>query len=123
MIKTGDEVFVVVPAQEGKYLEKITAKIQNSGKIEKNQQVNIWLANFPDWEYGIINGKIEYIAAIPNKEDNLIINVVLPNVLQTSYQKNITFKQEMTGTADIITQDLRLNDRILFQFRNMVNRN
>lgn len=122
MIATGDEVFVVVPAQKGKYLGKITAKAQNSGKIEKNQQVNIRLANFPDIEYGIINGKIEHIAATPNKEGNLIIDVVLPYGLQTSYQKNIPFKQEMTGTADIITQDLRLIDRILFQFRSMVSR-
>jgi hypothetical protein len=47
----------------------------------------------------------------------LLIDVSLPNGLQTSYKKQIVFQQEMTGTADIVTEDLRLIERLLYQFR------
>lgn len=36
--------------------------------------------------------------------------------------KNIEFQQEMTGTADIITEDLRLIERLLYQFRDVFKR-
>jgi len=42
--------------------------------------------------------------------------------LQTSYKKQINFQQEMTGTADIITEDLRLLERLLYQFRDIFRR-
>jgi mRNA-degrading endonuclease HigB of HigAB toxin-antitoxin module len=44
------------------------------------------------------------------------INVSLPNGLKTSYNKDLDFKAEMQGQADIITKDLRLIERIFNQF-------
>jgi hypothetical protein len=37
----------------------------------------------------------------------------------SSYDKKIPFQQEMRGSAEIITEDLRLIERILYQFRDM----
>ncbi len=51
------------------------------------------------------------IAVIPDKEGNYFINVSLPKKLITSYNKEIAFKQEMLGSAEIITEDLRLIER------------
>ena len=62
------------------------------------------------------------ISATPDKEGNLLIDVALPNGLDTSYEKKIIFQQEMTGTADIVTEDLRLIERLLYQFRDMFKR-
>ncbi|MDY0090155.1 MAG: hypothetical protein RBR78_07280 [Flavobacteriaceae bacterium] len=53
----------------------------------------------------------------------MLIDVILPNGLETSYKKEILFQQEMSGTADIITEDLRLIERLLYQFRDMFRRN
>ncbi len=53
---------------------------------------------------------------------NILNNVSLPQGLQTSYHKKIAFRQEMSGTADIITNDLRLTERILYQFRDIFKR-
>ena len=41
----------------------------------------------------------------------------------TSYNKDIEFKQEMRGAAEIITEDLRLIERFFYQFREVLNRN
>ena len=59
---------------------------------------------------------------IPTKEGVLLLDAKLTNGLQTSYKKQINFQQEMTGTADIITEDLRLLERLLYQFRDIFRR-
>ena len=121
-VVAGDQVFSVVPINEKVYVGKVKALAQNSGKIKKGQTVNIRLANFPDREYGIIKGIVNNISATPDKEGNLLIDVALPNGLDTSYEKEIIFQQEMTGTADIVTEDLRLIERLLYQFRDIFSR-
>ena len=121
-INAGDQVFTVVPTDSKNYIAKVKAPAQNSGKIKVNQNVNIRLANYPDREFGIIKGKIKSISLTPDKEGNLLIDVSLPNGIATSYDKKIIFHQEMSGTADIITEDLRLIERLLYQFRDIFRR-
>src|SRR5690606_20538249 len=122
-ISAGENTFVIVPQTKSDFVGKIKAPALNSGKINTGQQVNIRLANYPDREFGIIKGKIKSISLTPDKENNLLIDVTLPNGLETSYKKEIIFQQEMSGTADIITEDLRLIERLLYQFRDMFSRN
>lgn len=116
-VNAGDNVFVIIPTYESGYVGKVKAPVQNSGKIKVDQTVNIRLANYPDREFGIIKGNIKAISLMPDKDGNLLINVSLPKDLETSYKKKIIFQQEMQGTADIVTEDLRLIERILYQFR------
>jgi multidrug resistance efflux pump len=121
-VNAGDNVFTVIPTKQTVFIGKVKAPALNSGKIKVGQDVNIRLANYPDREFGIIKGKIQAISLTPDKEGNLLINVSLPKGLQTSYKKQIVFQQEMSGTADIVTQDLRLIERLLYQFRDVFKR-
>ena len=121
-VEAGATIFVVIPSKENGYIGKVKAPAQNSGKIQIGQNVNIRLANYPDSEFGIIKGVIKAISLTPDKDGNLLINVSLPKGLETSYKKQIVFQQEMCGTADIVTEDLRLIERILYQFRAIFSR-
>ena len=121
-INTGENMFAIIPSTEKGYIGKVKAVAQNSGKLQIGQKVNIRLANYPDREFGVIEGKLKTISLTPDKEGNLLLNIELPNGLQTSYKKQINFQQEMTGTADIITEDLRLLERLLYQFRDVFRR-
>lgn len=121
-VSVGENVFSIVPLVENGYIGKVKALAQNSGKIKIGQVVNIRLMNFPDREYGILKGTVKAISLTPDKEGNLLIDVSLPNNLRTSYKKQIIFHQEMIGTADIVTNDLRLIERILYQFRDIFRR-
>lgn len=121
-VSSGDNVFSIIPTNENGYIGKVKAPAQNSGKIKVGQTVNIRLANYPDREFGIIKGFISAISLTPDKEGNLLINVSLPKSLETSYKKQIVFQQEMSGTADIVTEDLRLIERLLYQFRDIFKR-
>ena len=121
-INSGEQVFTIVPTDNKNYIGKVKAPAQNSGKIKVNQGVNIRLANFPDREFGIIKGKVKSISLTPDKEGNLLIDISLPNGIETSYDKKIIFQQEMSGRADVVTEDLRLIERLLYQFRDIFSR-
>ncbi len=116
-IEVGATVFGIIPSDKSNFIGKVKAPALNSGKIKIGQDVAIRLANYPDTEFGILKGKVKTISLTPDKDNNLLIAVLLPNGLETSYKKQITFQQEMTGNADIITEDLRLIERLLYQFR------
>jgi multidrug efflux pump subunit AcrA (membrane-fusion protein) len=121
-ITAGDNVFSVIPKLEKGYIGKLKAAALNSGKIKIGQQVNIRLANFPDREFGILKGEVKNISLVPDKDGNLLLDVELPKGLKTSYKKQIPFQQEMKGRAEIVTEDLRLIERLLYQFRDLSGR-
>ena len=121
-INAGDNVFSIIPKLEKGYIGKLKAPALNSGKIKIGQVVNIRLSNFPDREFGILKGKITNISLTPDSSGNLLIDVALSQKLETSYRKIIPFQQEMKGSAEIITEDLRLIERLLYQFRDVFRR-
>lgn len=116
-VAAGDLVFTIVPEENGGYVGKLKAPSQNSGKIKLGQIVHIRLENYPEDEFGVLNGKVDKIASIPNEEGLYLIDVSFPNPLITSYNKEIDFKQEMRGQAEIVTDDLRLIERFFYQFK------
>lgn len=118
-INTGDNVFSIIPDAKNGFIGKVKAPALNSGKIKVGQRVNIRLANYPDREFGVLKGEIKNISLVPDKDGNLLLDVALPNGLKTSYNKKVLFQQEMKGSAEIITEDLRLIERILYQFKSI----
>jgi len=122
-VSQGDLVFTIIPTNNNEFIAKLKAPLQNSGKIKIGQKVNIKLQNYPDTEFGMLTGKVKNISLIPDKDGFYLIDVSLPKKLNTSYNKEIVFKQEMRGIAEIITEDLRLIDRFFYQFRSVLKRN
>ena len=121
-VTAGENVFSIIPTDQKGYVGKAKAPAQNSGKIKIGQEVIIRLTNFPEREFGILKGKVTAISLTPDKDGNLLIDISLTQGLQTSYHKKIAFRQEMSATADIITNDLRLTEHILYQFRDIFKR-
>ncbi len=118
-VNTGDWVFTIVPTTHDAYLAKLKTPVQNSGKMELGQTVKISLANYPETEFGNLNGKVNHISAIASEDGFYTVDVILPQILITTYQKEIEFKPEMRGTAKIITEDLRLIERFFYQFKSI----
>jgi len=121
-VKNGDLVFVIIPNENSNYIAKLKAPSQNSGKIKIGQNVNIKLQNFPDSEFGILKGNVSNISLSPDINGFYLIDVKMPKSLITSYGKQINFQQEMRGTAEIITEDLRLLERFFYQFMDLLRR-
>lgn len=118
-INIGDFVFTIVPKNHSSYICKVKAPILNSGKVKIGQDVNIRLSGYPDNEYGVLRGTVMNISLVPNNEGFYLIDVQLPNKLVTTYNKELEFRQETQGIAEIITEDLRLINRVFYQFRDI----
>ncbi len=109
-VVSGDKVMTVIPKETSKILGKLTIPVSGSGKVKVGQRVNIKLVNYPFMEYGMIKGIIKSISLIPS-DNTYIAEVEFPDGLVTNYGKQLEFAQEMQGTAEIITEDMRLIER------------
>ncbi len=118
-VNQGDLVFTIIPKGDISFIGKIKAPAHNSGKIKVGQAVNIRLANYPYTEFGMLEGIIKSISLVPDKDGFYLIDVKLPKKLVTTYKKEIEFKQEMRGSVEIITEDLRLIERFFYQLKNI----
>ena len=112
-MNSGDLVFAIVPEQKTELIGKAMLPPERSGKVKTGQRVIIRFLNYPDQEFGIVNGRVAAISAVPNA-DRYVVEIVLPNGLYTNYRKELPFHPEMKAQADIVTDDLRLIERIFY---------
>jgi len=117
-----DLVFMVSTNDNPYYIAKLKTPKANSGKLKIGQLVNISLNDYPDYEFGVLRGHIKHISNVSDSKGTYIVDVELPKELKTSHNKQIDFKQEMQGKAAIITEDLRLLERLLYQFKTIFSR-
>ncbi len=121
-VTKGETVFSVVPENPGNYIGKIYLKMHKSGKVKEKQTVNIKLNGYPYMEYGMLQGIIRNKALVP-AGDYYLIEVELKNGLTTLYNRTLDFTQNMTGTAEIITDDRSLLEKMIYPFRYLITRN
>ena len=121
-LKEGELVFTVSPESVPYFLAKLRTPKTNAGKIKIGQKVNIKLNDYPDYEFGVLQGRVERISSVSNTDGTYVLDVRVSRDLKTTYGKHIDFKQDMQGTADIITEDLRLIERYFYQFRELFSR-
>lgn len=121
-VKSGEEVMTIVPDDEGSLVGKVSMTVRNSGKVQNSNKVLIRLQNYPYREFGMLIGTITNIALVP-KDNIYAIEVALDNGLNTTFNKTLEFRQEMQGSAEIITEDLRLIERMFYQLISFINLN
>jgi multidrug resistance efflux pump len=119
VVKTGTEVLTIVPENTQPPIGKLTMPLTNSGKVTTGQMAYIRLDNYPYQEYGLLQGTVTSVSRVP-REANYAVEVAVPAILRTSFGKNLEFRQEMQGTAEIVTEDLRLLERIFYQIRKLL---
>ena len=119
-VQEGDLLFTIIPMNNASFLAKLKAPPQNSGKIKIGQLVNIKLENYPSSEFGVLKGTISSVSLVPDQDGFYLIDASLSDKLITSYRKEIDFKQEMKANAEIVTDDLRLIERLFYQFTKVI---
>jgi HlyD family secretion protein len=115
-ITGGESVFTIIPESSGQLVGKAQLPIAGSGKVKPGQAVNARFLNFPDTEYGMVRGVVSNISVVPSG-DSYTLEVNFPDGLTTAYGKELPFHQEMHATAEIITEDLRLLERLFMPLK------
>ena len=115
-VATNQELFYVAPPSTG-YVGELRVPQQNAGKVRVGQQVLVRFAGFPYQEFGAVRGRITAIAGIALRDSVFLARVALPANLKTTYGKSVAYKTGMTASADIITADNRLLEKLFYQLR------
>ena len=117
-IEANKHIFSIIPEQE-KLIARAELPIRGSGKVKVGQLANIRLENYPFERFGLLHGKISSISLIPG-EGKYWVTIELPDQLLTNQKKSLSFKHQLTGSTEIITEDLRLLERFFYQFRKLL---
>lgn len=116
-VEIGKSIFVVAPDKASAPLGQASLPLQGSGKVKPGQIVNIRLNNFPDQEFGYVKGIVKSVSPVPTAEGTYIVDIALPKGLKTNYGKTLPMTQEMKGSAEIVTEDLRLIERLIMPLK------
>ncbi len=116
-VSAGDVVFSVLPKNTSILVGKSSIASQNAGKVTVGQKVLVKLDNYPYQQYGMLVGIVENISISPDANGNYFVYISLPDGTKTSYGQNLEFNQELLGSAEIITEDLSVAERLFYKFR------
>ncbi len=109
-VKEGEIVMTVIPDLPSEIIGKLELPIRGSGKVKTGQKVNIKFDNYPYMEYGLVRGYINNVSLVPTN-DVYMVEVEFPDGVVTNYGISLELSREIQGTAEIITDELRLIQR------------
>ena len=119
-VGVGDKLASIVPDGTTEVIGRMQVPSSGFGKVKVGQQVNVKLNGYPYMEFGVLKGTIRTISAVPEQVQSqsgtfavYYAEVVFPDGLRTSYKKELPMIQQMDGTAEIITEDMRLISRFV----------
>ncbi len=115
---TGDLMFSIIPDGNGLFIARGSIPLNGSGKVKVGNRINIRLSNYPYQEFGVLQGEVMHVAAVP-AGDHYPIQISLTDQLITSYNINLGHHVMLKGTAQIITEEISLFNRILKPLRSL----
>jgi len=112
-LNAGDKIFSVVSTNASAgILGKMQINSYAYGKVRSKQTVNIRVDGYPFLEFGLIRGEIVNMPLV-SADGFYTIDILLPKGTVTSTGKKIPFNGEITGSAEIITDNRSIFERIM----------
>lgn len=103
---------VVPPSANEKLIGRALLPRRGAGKITVGMPAKIRLDGFPYQEFGAVQANVAQVSLIPETDGQYLVMIDLPKEMVTTYKKKIPFRQEMQGTANIVTKERRIIARI-----------
>jgi multidrug resistance efflux pump len=116
-VEQGNAVISILPPSR-RIIGKATLPQRGAGKLRVGQRTNIKLDNYDYKQFGMLSGKVVHISPIAQK-DQYLVDLKLDKGLVTTYGQELDFQAELYGQAEIITDELRLLERVFFEFRRL----
>lgn len=116
-VNVGDKVFSIVASTPGDIIGKIKLPVSGSGKVCPGQRVNISVTGYPYMEFGFLTGEVLSVSLLASEDNMYTVTVSLPQNLCISYGKQLDFKGELSGTAEVMTDERSVTARLLSPLR------
>ncbi len=112
----GQELVYVVPAHT-EFFGELRVPQQNFGKVKTGQTVLVKFSGYPFQEFGAVRGRVESIAEVPVRDSVFLAKVALPAGLTTNFGKTLSYKTGMSASAEILTDETRLLEKLFYNLR------
>lgn len=123
-VQANEKVFTIIPQNGGEIIGRLNMPSFGSGKVKQGQKVVIKLDDFPYRKYGSLEGIVDNISKISEKNEanqsTYIVEIKLNKSMKTNYDQNLDFTQNMTGLAEIITEENRLLEKIYLPIKDII---
>ncbi|MGZ3750690.1 MAG: HlyD family secretion protein [Flavisolibacter sp.] len=120
VLAPNQEVFYINPGNE-KFFGEMAIPQDNMGKVKDGQEVLIKLKSYPFEEYGMLVGRIKYIADVPYRDSIFISKVDFKIRSLSDMKRPIHLKQGMMADAEIVTENATILQRIMRNVVKLVN--
>lgn len=118
-IRNGQQLLTIIPVQKQKLFAKGLFPSKDLGNVFPGNRVILKLDAYPYQEYGAVNGSVLRISEIP-LDGNYSVHITLDNDLVTNYNKKIKFKQRLSASAEIITEEKSILQRLFYQIESLL---
>ena len=105
-----NQIVCFINPENTQYYAEVYIPQPNFGKVQKGQEVLLKFPSFPFQEYGSVKGKIDFISNI-STDSGYLAKVILPQGLNTNYNRQIQYRDGLLAQGEIITKDMRLLQR------------
>ncbi|MDY3943118.1 MAG: HlyD family efflux transporter periplasmic adaptor subunit [Alloprevotella sp.] len=112
-LEAGKTAFTVIPVLPQRIIGRLYLSMEGAGYVRCGQKVYVSFSNYPESEYGTVEGEIGSISLTPNEENRYVVDVFFPRGLHTSYNKTLPLTYGMTGQSKIYTKSTSLLQNLL----------
>ena len=117
-VNANELVFTVIP-NDRNFIVNAQVAPEGISKLKPGQLAKLKFNIYPSTRYGYVEGAVQSISQLPD-EGMYTIAIALNQGLTSSYGKQLEYKPEMEAQMEVLTEDVRLFDRI---FGSMLMRN
>lgn len=109
-VEMGKTFCFIIP-KNNQYFCEVLLPQTNFGKLRIGLKVLLKFQSYPSQEFGFVSGEIESIKNIPT-DSGYLAKIQLTRGLLTNYNKRLIFTNGMKAQAEIITENIRLSQRL-----------
>jgi len=117
-LKAGQTVCFISQGNS-EYFAEIFIPQENFGKVKKGEKVLLKFFSYPSHEFGSVTGELDFVSAVPT-DTGYLARIIFPYGLKTNYNKEIQYKEGLTAKAEIVTNNMRLLERLYYNFKKQV---
>lgn len=117
-LQRGEILGSVQPDNAGYFME-VNLSQYNFGKLKIGQEAQIRFTAYPSEEFGMVTGTLHEIKPIPT-DSGYLARVVLPKGLVTHLGKELSYREGLQASIDIISDNRSLLERLLSDLRKAV---
>jgi len=122
LVNKGDTIGSILSSNKEDFVARMQLRQEQIAGVVAGDEVNIRLAQYPEYSYGILTGRVYSISFVPGNQ-TYVVDIKFPNQLITTAGKEVKYELGLKGEAEIITSNRSVLSRIFHPIFNLLRDN